>query len=79
MYTTADQRRAVGQEQGASRGAIQGTTRGSGRAVRHRALGLLDDVAMVLLVAWLLPVAILLIGMPVVLLVRIVLEIAQRI
>jgi hypothetical protein len=41
-------------------------------------LGLLDDAALLLLVALLFPVVILLIGTPLALLVRLILEIAQR-
>jgi hypothetical protein len=45
---------------------------------RHTIGGVLQDVVMLLVVILLVPLAILLVGMPVVLLVRVVLEIAHR-
>ena len=48
---------------------------GGSRRPRHTVAGLLDDAWILLLVIWLLPVAILLIGMPVALLVRLLIEI----
>ena len=56
----------------------QHSERRAGGHARHTIGGLLDDAVMLLLVIWLFPVAILLIGMPVVLLVRVLLEIAKR-
>lgn len=41
-------------------------------------VGLVDDVVLLLLVAWLCPIVILLFGMPLMLVVRLLLEIAQR-
>lgn len=52
--------------------------RGGGRRPRHTIVGLLDDAVMLLLVILLFPLAILLVGMPVALFVRLLLEIAER-
>ena len=49
----------------------------AGRA-RHTIGGVLEDVVMLLVVVLLVPLAILLVGMPVVLVVRVLLEIAHR-
>ena len=51
----------------------------AGGHARHTIGGVLEDVVMLLVVVLLVPLAILLVGMPVVLLVRLLLEIAQRI
>ena len=48
---------------------------GGSRRPRHTVAGLLDDAWILLLVIWLFPLAILLIGMPVALLVRLLIEI----
>ena len=63
-------------------------TRVGGRAERgnarrpfhklHKLLGLLDDALMLLLVIWLFPLVILLVGAPVALLVRLLIEITNR-
>ena len=60
-------------------------TRVGGRAERrnarspfHKLLGLLDDALMLLLVIWLFPLVILLVGAPVALLVRLLIEITHR-
>lgn len=53
--------------------------RGDARRSVHKLLGLLDDVVMLLLVIWLFPLAILLVGAPVALLVRLLIEITKRI
>ena len=52
--------------------------RRAGGHVRHTFGEVLEDVVMLLVVILLVPLAILLVGMPVVLLVRLLLEIAQR-
>jgi hypothetical protein len=44
----------------------------------HKLLGLLDDALMLLLVIWLFPLVILLVGAPVALLVRLLIEITNR-
>ena len=44
----------------------------------RKSVGFLDDAALLLLVAWLCPFVILLLGMPLMLVVRLLLEIAQR-
>jgi hypothetical protein len=50
----------------------------TGRRPRRTIVGLLDDAVLLLLVVALLPLAILLFGAPVALLVRLLIEIAQR-
>lgn len=52
--------------------------RRAGGGARHTIGGLLEDAVMLLLLILLFPLAILLVGMPVALLVRLLLEIAQR-
>ena len=52
--------------------------RGEARRPVHKLLGLLDDAVMLLLVIWLFPLAMLLVGAPVALLVRLLSEIAHR-
>lgn len=52
--------------------------RGSARSPFDKLLGLLDDALMLLLVIWLLPLVILLVGAPVALLVRLLIEITNR-
>ena len=52
--------------------------RGSARSPFQKLLGLLDDALMLLLVIWLLPLVILLVGAPVALLVRLLIEITNR-
>ena len=52
--------------------------RNSGRVALRKAVGYLDDAVLLLVVAWLFPAVILLLGAPVALAVRFVLEIAQR-
>lgn len=52
--------------------------RGNARSPFHKLLGLLDDALMLLLVIWLLPLVILLVGAPVALLVRLLIEITNR-
>lgn len=52
--------------------------RGDARRPLHKLLGLLDDAVMLLLVICLFPLAILLVGAPVALLVRLLIEIAKR-
>lgn len=52
--------------------------RGYARRPFHKLLGLLDDALMLLLVIWLFPLVILLVGAPVGLLVRLLIEIAKR-
>jgi hypothetical protein len=60
-----------------SHGSGDSQRRAGGHA-RHTLGGVLEDVVMLLVVILLIPLAILLVGLPVVLLVRVVLEIAQR-
>ena len=52
--------------------------RGNARRPFHKLLGLLDDALMLLLVIWLFPLVILLVGAPVALLVRLLIEITNR-
>ena len=52
--------------------------RGYARRPFHKLLGLFDDALMLLLVLWLFPLVILLVGAPVGLLVRLLIEIAKR-
>ena len=52
--------------------------RGNARRPFHTLLGLLEDALTVLVVIWLFPLVILLVGAPVVLLVRLLLEITNR-
>ena len=52
--------------------------RGNARRPFHTLLGLLDDALMLLLVIWLFPLVILLVGAPVALLVRLLIEITNR-
>ena len=52
--------------------------RGSARSPFHKLLRLLDDALMLLLVIWLLPLVILLVGAPVALLVRLLFEMTNR-
>jgi hypothetical protein len=52
--------------------------RGDARRPLHKLLGLLDDALMLLLVIWLFPLVILLVGAPVALLVRLLIEITKR-
>jgi hypothetical protein len=52
--------------------------RGDGRRPLQKLLGLLDDALMLLLVIWLFPLVILLVGAPVALLVRLLIEITKR-
>jgi hypothetical protein len=52
--------------------------RGNARSPFHKLLGLLDDALMSLLVIWLLPLVILLVGAPVALLVQLLIEITNR-
>jgi hypothetical protein len=52
--------------------------RGNARSPFHKLLGLLDDALMLLLVIWLFPLVILLVGAPVALLVRLLIEITNR-
>ena len=52
--------------------------RGDVRRLLRKLVGLLDDAVMLLLVIWLFPLAILLFGAPVALLVRLLIEISQR-
>ena len=62
-----------------SRDARQPARRtGEARRPVHKLLGLLDDAVMLLLVIWLFPLAMLLVGAPVALLVRLLSEIAHR-
>ena len=51
---------------------------GNARSPFHKLRGLLDDALMVLLVIWLFPLVILLVGAPVALLVRLLIEITNR-
>lgn len=51
---------------------------GNARRPFHTLLGLLDDALMLLLAIWLLPLVILLVGAPVALLVRLLIEITNR-
>jgi hypothetical protein len=52
--------------------------RGNARSPFHKLLGLLDDALMLLLVICLIPLVILLVGAPVALLVRLLIEITNR-
>ena len=52
--------------------------RGNARSPFHTLLGLLDDALMLLLVIWLFPLVILLVSAPVALLVRLLIEITNR-
>ncbi len=52
--------------------------RDNARRPFHKLLGLLDDALMLLLVIWLFPLVILLVGAPVALLVRLLIEITNR-
>jgi len=52
--------------------------RGAGRRLFRNIVGLLEDAVLLLLVILLIPLAILLVGSPVALLVRLLVEIAQR-
>lgn len=52
--------------------------RSNARRPFHKLLGLLDDALMLLLVIWLFPLVILLVGAPVALLVRLLIEITNR-
>jgi hypothetical protein len=52
--------------------------RGSARRPVHKLLGLLADALMLLLVIWLFPLVILLVGAPVALLVRLLIELTHR-
>ena len=52
--------------------------RGNARRPVHTLLGLLDDALMLLLVIWLFPLVILLVGAPVALLVRLLIEFTHR-
>lgn len=52
--------------------------RGNARRPFHKLLALLDDALMLLLVIWLFPLVILLVGAPVALLVRLLIEITNR-
>ena len=52
--------------------------RGNAKSSFHKLLGLLDDALMLLLVIWLFPLVILLVGAPVALLVRLLIEITNR-
>ena len=52
--------------------------RGNARRPLQKLLGLLDDALMLLLVIWLFPLVILLVGAPVALLVRLLIEITKR-
>ena len=67
---------------GTAENMIRGDTRvrghaepGASRRPRHTVAGLFDDAWILLLVIWLFPLAILVIGMPVALLVRLLIEI----
>ena len=55
-----------------------GAERGNARSPFHKLLGLLDDALMLLLAIWLFPLVILLVGAPVALLVRLLIEITNR-
>ena len=61
-----------------SRGVGNSQRRAGGHA-RHTIGGVLEDLVMLLVVILLVPLAILVVGLPVVLVVRLLLEIAQRI
>lgn len=63
---------------GASRVATRPAARGSGRKALRAALGFLDDAVFLLLAVLLAPVAILAVGVPVALFIRLLLEIAER-
>ena len=78
----ADGRWAVG----AAENPVRRDSHGSGDSrrlaaghARHTIGGVLEDLVMLLVVILLVPLAILVVGLPVVLLVRLLLEIAQRI
>jgi hypothetical protein len=53
--------------------------RGNARRTVQKLLGVLDDALMLLLVIWLLPLVILLVGAPVALLVALLIEITNRV
>jgi hypothetical protein len=58
--------------------STEGAAGTSARGALRTGVGLVDDAVLLLLVAWAGPIAILLLGMPLMLSVRFLLEIAQR-
>ena len=64
----------------APRGGVSGIVApGGARQAVRRLVGLLDDAAFLLLAVWLFPAAVLVVGIPLALLVRLLLEMADRI
>lgn len=74
----SEARWSIGLAKGATRVGNQRAPRGRGRRASRRMLGLLDDGVFLLLAVLLIPVGILVLGTPLVLVVRLLLEIVKR-
>lgn len=74
----SDTRWTIGLAQGATGVGYPKDARGRGKRASQRILGLLDDAVFLLLAVLLVPVAILAVGTTLALLVRLLLEIANR-
>lgn len=74
----SETRWSIGLANGASRVGYPRTPRGRGRTALRTIAGVLDDVVFLLLIVVLVPVAILVLGAPLALFVRLLLAIAER-